>query len=203
MEVKLGRRIHVPLLMMLNCGGTFMEFIERNEVKMETGMFLDEDFPFYISYKQISDYRDSEVLSHWHIELEYILVLEGRLDYIGEDSEYTMSEGEGVLVNGNVLHSYRRNRTNECRYLVVIFHPSLIGYIFLETRHLRIFVLPGGNCGTVKLPRFCWRQNHILRPGQRGMRWIYRYCFSNAGGFCMKKYYAPEKADLGKILRMS
>lgn len=128
MEVKLGRRIHVPLLMMLNCGGTFMEFIERNEVKMETGMFLDEDFPFYISYKQISDYRDSEVLSHWHIELEYILVLEGRLDYIGEDSEYTMSEGEGVLVNGNVLHSYRRNRTNECRYLVVIFHPSLIGY---------------------------------------------------------------------------
>ena len=114
--------------MMLNCGGTFMEFIERNEVKMETGMFLDEDFPFYISYKQISDYRDSEVLSHWHIELEYILVLEGRLDYIGEDSEYTMSEGEGVLVNGKVLPSYRRNRTNECRYLVVIFHPSLIGY---------------------------------------------------------------------------
>ena len=105
-----------------------MEHIERNQDKMETRMFLDEDFAFYIYERRISDYRDGEVLSHWHIELEFILVLEGCLDYIGENSEYMLSEGQGVLVNGNVLHSYRRKEMKECRYLVMIFHPSLLGY---------------------------------------------------------------------------
>lgn len=118
-----------------------MEHIQRNQNRMETGVPIEKDFPCGAYYKNISGYRDGEVLSHWHIEFEAILVVEGEMDYVGEASEYTISKGEGIFINSNVLHSFKKKENKECRYLVVIFHPSLIG-MHEEGRIYKVYFAP-------------------------------------------------------------
>lgn len=103
-----------------------MDIIERNRNKMETGERLEEQFPFQAVYKTILGYFAGEILSHWHAELELIIVETGEMDYIGESSEFTLHRGEGVLVNSNILHSYKKREGQDCRYLVVRFSPELV-----------------------------------------------------------------------------
>ena len=105
-----------------------MELIKRNQHKMEMNASLEETFPLSLVCKQISGYQDGVVLSHWHKEFEVILVTEGEMDYIGEHCEYTLKKGDGLIINGNVLHSFRQRGSLDCHYLVLRFHTSLLGF---------------------------------------------------------------------------
>lgn len=118
-----------------------MERIRRNNHKMQTGMEIEEDFPFGTQYKEISGYEGREVLAHWHTELEAIVVVDGEMAYVGEAYEGVLKKGEGILVNGNVLHSYRQLGIKKCKYLVINFHPSLVGF-YEEGRMYKKYVYP-------------------------------------------------------------
>lgn len=64
---------------------------------------------------------------HWHLEFEFIVVLEGAIIYTIEDQEYYVKAGEGLFVNSDQLHAARSYNGMPCEASVVLFHPNLMG----------------------------------------------------------------------------
>lgn len=66
-----------------------------------------------------------EMTIHWHNDLEFIYVQEGRVGYQLNGHSVVMNEGEGIFVNSRQLHvimSPEENTILNC----IIFHPMLL-----------------------------------------------------------------------------
>ena len=62
------------------------------------------DFP--AAYYFVNSKKSTYTMSlHWHKEWELILVLAGKMDFIINGEEYTVKEGEVILIRGGTLHS--------------------------------------------------------------------------------------------------
>jgi uncharacterized cupin superfamily protein len=69
---------------------------------------------------------------HWHMELELIWIEKGQLDLLAGSRKFTLKEGEGAFVNGDVLHSVKvhgEQSAGKGKTIVrsIVFHPRLIG----------------------------------------------------------------------------
>ena len=112
---------------------------EKKEIKSH-GSY---GFPVLVSYERLSYFDTGEFPWHWHPEIELTLVMEGEIAYQVNDSLYHLKAGEGLFCNTNVLHSGRRDRTPDCSYLSVTFHPRLL-YGYSSSSGVHSFC-PGGN----------------------------------------------------------
>lgn len=101
--------------------------ISRNKYFMETGLRMTEELPFVIGYDLISKIAGHEILAHWHNVLEFIYIEEGEILFSCENGSRLLCAGEGVIVNSNVLHAYHKTEDSDCKYIVLNFHPSLLG----------------------------------------------------------------------------
>ncbi|WP_027084853.1 AraC family transcriptional regulator [Cohnella panacarvi] len=64
---------------------------------------------------------------HWHDELEFLLVTEGRAAFRVDASDYELNAGEAIFVNSGLLHSGSVLGEEPCSFVAVVFHPSLFG----------------------------------------------------------------------------
>ncbi len=64
---------------------------------------------------------------HWHQEMELILVTEGESLITAGSQKFVVTEGNGIFINSEVLHSGFLADLPNCRYHSFVFHPSLIG----------------------------------------------------------------------------
>ncbi len=83
------------------------------------------DFPITASYTRISRYDGRRFCYHWHNEPEFTVIVSGSMDYQVNDGIFHLIEGQGILVNSNMLHS-AWNLTGDCEYLPVNFDPGLV-----------------------------------------------------------------------------
>ncbi|HIR14636.1 MAG TPA: cupin domain-containing protein [Candidatus Choladousia intestinavium] len=84
-----------------------LDRIVTNPHKMEINHPMDESFPVNSGFSRLSDYAGREVLPHWHQAIETITVKEGRMLCATGERLYPLRQGESVIINGNVLHSFR------------------------------------------------------------------------------------------------
>ncbi len=82
--------------------------------------------PFYAGQGQLSEYTGSGALCHWHDDLEFICVLEQRMDYTVNGELIRLEAGQGIFVNARQFHGSLSVDGSSCRYLCVLFHPSLL-----------------------------------------------------------------------------
>ena len=50
-----------------------------NSDASENVAYNNPDFPAYIKKRQLSSYPDFRAVSHWHDDLEFILILDGQM----------------------------------------------------------------------------------------------------------------------------
>ena len=110
----------------IDFGGYNMKQIVFKEGKLEKIEYKKEEFPAYIGEGNISDWFNYCVNSHWHDELELIVVMSGKMMYRVNDVEFEISEGQGVIVNARQLHSNFSPFHEECNYICILIHPLLI-----------------------------------------------------------------------------
>ena len=97
--------------------------VHTDPSRMETTQHGDLLFPL-ACYED--DMETMDVPMHWHKEMEYILVVKGRISgHVGME-EMTLKEGEGILINNGILHSVKQCRHTSVLHSLV-FHPQLIG----------------------------------------------------------------------------
>lgn len=64
---------------------------------------------------------------HWHDEWEMVYISKGQLEFTAGAKKYTIREGEGIIINGGVLHSGAGYNDRPSHLRSLVFHPRLVG----------------------------------------------------------------------------
>lgn len=87
------------------------------------------DFPVMLYPVTLSELYLRLIRWHWHPEIELIYVLEGKVEALIDEESFILEPGQGIMVNQNVLHAFRRVEGFESVFFSIVFHPSFIfGY---------------------------------------------------------------------------
>ena len=78
---------------------------------------------------------------HWHEEIQFSVVTRGQIAFRVGGGEYLLSEGEGIFINSERLHTARPVGDPDSSYLCLDFHPRLLGF-FAGSVQERKYVQP-------------------------------------------------------------
>ncbi|MBS5063829.1 MAG: AraC family transcriptional regulator [Hungatella hathewayi] len=82
--------------------------------------------PLYIRKGNLFDYPGRRAPCHWHDDIELILLLDGEMNYYVNGENIELGTGEGIFVNSRVMHYGYAARNENCSFLCILFHPSLL-----------------------------------------------------------------------------
>lgn len=91
--------------------------------------FPDPGFPLIFHYNNLKN-GSFEVLSHWHINIELLYIIEGTALISSNAQKITANPGDIVVVNSNFLHSIK-SVSDECSYYCLIIdkdHCDSLGF---------------------------------------------------------------------------
>lgn len=99
--------------------------IDTNPSLYELKQHGSPRFPFQI---YIVDYEGYSIANaHWHQELELQYLIHGELELCINGSNYSIKQGEGILINSNALHEIRtENRIEGARSAGILIYPGFI-----------------------------------------------------------------------------
>lgn len=92
----------------------------------ETVAYNNPLFPACIRYSFLSSYPDYSCISHWHKDLEFILVKKGAMTYNVNGVLIRLPEGSGILVNSRQLHYGFSLGHEECEFICILLSPELL-----------------------------------------------------------------------------
>lgn len=102
------------------------------------------EFPCAGFSSQYTDRADDAIPWHWHEELEILYLKEGSLKLQIPEKTIPLTQGEGFVINSNILHYAAADPY--CKLHSIVFHPSLImgnaDSVFAEK-----YILPLIGCG--------------------------------------------------------
>lgn len=88
---------------------------------------ITPEFPYVSNLCDLHFYPGNTFPWHWHNEVEFFYMREGKLEYHLPSGCYTFSKGEGGFINANVLHMTCCEDQLPCEQIEHIFLPQLIG----------------------------------------------------------------------------
>jgi AraC-like DNA-binding protein len=85
------------------------------------------DFPLYVRKGALNHFDKYAAACHWHQDLEFILVLDGEMEYFVNGEIVLIEQGNGIFVNSKRMHYGFSSKKLDCTFIVVVIHPSLLG----------------------------------------------------------------------------
>lgn len=85
------------------------------------------DFPLYAKKGALNQFDQYAAACHWHPDLEFILMLDGQMEYFINGEIVNIVQGEGVFVNSRRLHYGFSSHQKNGSFIVIAVHPSLFG----------------------------------------------------------------------------
>ena len=117
--------------------------IQTDKNQKEIKVHGTYEFPVRVSHERLSDYERRSFMWHWHTELEWTYILEGKIRYQVNEQVYCLQEGQALLCNSNMLHAGHSIEEQDCHYVSITFHPRLLeGYkdSFLKEKYMKRIV---------------------------------------------------------------
>lgn len=136
------------------------------------------DFPVYARVGHLSRYPGMRAASHWHNDVEFIVVLNGKMGYFVSGEEYVLRKGQGIFVNADQLHHGHDLDGSDCEFLCFLLPPSLLGTSHRLLSSCIHPVLTNAGPGTLLDPSVSW-QRSILE----WLRELYALCTRQEDGF--------------------
>ncbi|WP_455715909.1 AraC family transcriptional regulator [Anaerosporobacter sp.] len=84
-----------------------------------------ENFLVCAKKNWLSNYPNMTAVSHWHSDIEFIIVLQGKILYSVNGKDQLLEKGQCIFVNSGQLHSSHAVNGCDCKFLCLLFHPSL------------------------------------------------------------------------------
>lgn len=104
----------------------------------ENIQYNNPEIPAYIRKGILSVYPNYSAVSHWHDELEFIVILEGSMTYDVNGEFVTLEKGQGIFVNSQNFHYGFSKSKQECIFNIVLLHPSLLSHNpFITSEYLQ------------------------------------------------------------------
>lgn len=82
--------------------------------------------PLYIQTRHLSAYPDMRALCHWHEELEFTYIFSGKMYYDINGKKILLNEKDCIMVNARQMHYGSSVKKQDCEFLCILFHPSLL-----------------------------------------------------------------------------
>lgn len=82
-------------------------------------------FPIQAFYNDLLQMPEQKVAWHWHEEVEVLYIARGSATVRVEEKTLVVTEGDGLFLNTNVLHSIEKQQDN-CIFYSFVFSPQLI-----------------------------------------------------------------------------
>ncbi|MEK8130591.1 AraC family transcriptional regulator [Paenibacillus filicis] len=137
--------------------------------------------PIRTRQSRISYFYNRSASCHWHHDLEFILILEGSMDYFVDGEYYLLQQGEGIFVNSNRLHYGFSNQDEDCSFLVLLLNPSLlVRNTHIENKYIKPFLQDSNSDAIVFTEQVAW-QSEALRLIRR----LYETCHHQEEGYEM------------------
>ena len=112
--------------------------IPINSDLSENVEYNNPNFPAYIKPGILSLYMDYKAVSHWHDDLEFIVILEGKMSYEINGERIEISQGEGLFINSRQLHNGFSDEKQECKFICIVLHPSILcANEWFENKYIR------------------------------------------------------------------
>lgn len=107
-----------------------------NEDGSEIFHYDDPEFPVFCRNNFIPAGLDLHryTPAHWHSELEFIYIYEGKIHHTINDKYITLHQGEGLFINSKQFHELITDKQEHCRLYCLIFHPDLLKNCLLMER---------------------------------------------------------------------
>lgn len=103
-----------------------MSKISKSLEHQLTSEFDEVEYPATIRRDRLSLYPNYEVSSHWHDDVEFLLVIHGEMIFNVNGETIELQEEEGIFINARQVHGFLSKKHFECEYIVVRFHPVLL-----------------------------------------------------------------------------
>ncbi|URZ17894.1 AraC family transcriptional regulator [Clostridium felsineum] len=100
--------------------------IEVNSNLQETVKHGSLDFPMAIYTDKFNLFEDGYIRWHWHKEIQFSYSLYDRIVVFIGDEKIILSEGEGIMINSNVLHQIKPYNNSNCMMFSIDFDSTLI-----------------------------------------------------------------------------
>lgn len=99
--------------------------VKFNSDESETVEYNNPLFPLYVRYGKLSLYPEYTCTSHWHSDLEFILVKKGYMTYNVNGKLIELTQNNGIMVNSRQLHyGFSKDRT-ECEFICILISEDL------------------------------------------------------------------------------
>lgn len=83
--------------------------------------------PLYIRAADLSAYPGMSAPCHWHDDIEWVYMISGKMCYYINGKSVLLNEKDSLMVNARQMHYGYSYKEQDCRFLCILFHPSLLG----------------------------------------------------------------------------
>ena len=98
--------------------------IITDETLRETASHGSEEYPFCYYYEDIWDFDFHCIDWHWHPEVEFVYVQQGKADFLVGGNRYVLSSGDGIFINSQVIHRFEAK--DSAIIPNIVFSPVLL-----------------------------------------------------------------------------
>ncbi len=123
-------------------------------------------FPMDVYWNDFKKYVAQIIPWHWHEELEFVVIISGKVLISVGNNNLELKSGEGIFINSNVLHQMIPTGEEETFMFTIVMHPGLLGIekgYLLGTR----YVMPYIQNDTLKFqsfsPEVFWQKGVLER----------------------------------------
>lgn len=156
-----------------------MEEMILSEDKSEIVSYNFNNFKILAKKNWLSYYPNMAAASHWHNDLEFIIILQGKMLYSVNGTEYLLEKGQGIFINSRQLHyGYSIDKT-DCEFLCLLYHPSLLYTIdYIKDSYVETICENTALTHLILKPLIPW-QKELMRSNQK----CYELCQIQSQGF--------------------
>lgn len=80
----------------------------------------------YIRRARLSVYPNYAAESHWHDDIELVLILSGKMQYNVNGKIMHLDAGQAIFVNARQLHYGFSAAKEDCEFLCILLHPMML-----------------------------------------------------------------------------
>ncbi|WP_294372899.1 helix-turn-helix domain-containing protein [uncultured Clostridium sp.] len=139
--------------------------IPVDENLLETVSHGSFDFPMNAYYNDFSKYYMNVINWHWHPEIEFTIILKGKVEYHTENEVLILNEGEGIFVNANKLHLSKLLKEYENSFTISVVASTKLLCSDIESIIYRKYIKPIIECpflSYIKLDKtYLWKSDII------------------------------------------
>lgn len=155
---------HIPYSRDINFDGNLEETSSRNS----------RTHPIDIYVADFSQYTIPIIQHHWHEKLQFMVVMEGHIQFEIAGETFVLAKGEGVFINSNVIHMSAPVNGAQAQLFSILFDTGVLGGV--DQVGLK-YILPIVDCPNLKYvilkPSMPWQRNmlqylsHMLEVGEK------------------------------------